>query len=79
MLPLDYFLYMAEAEGADNLVDTRPAKINAAIKEFISKANAGININNSIAQILKNHGLTEDMLTPREKNYIMSEVNKHII
>ena len=29
-----YFCYMAEAEGLDNLVDTREAKINAIINDL---------------------------------------------
>jgi hypothetical protein len=31
-----YFCFMAEAEGLDNLITTRTAKINAAINEFIA-------------------------------------------
>lgn len=31
---LDYFLFMAEAEGCDDLVTTKEAKMNAVIKEF---------------------------------------------
>ena len=29
-----YFMYMAEAEGLDNLVNTRQARLNAARKEM---------------------------------------------
>ena len=78
MLPLDYFLFMAEAEGCDDLVDTHPAKINAAVREFIDLARKNVNVNNYITLVLEKHGLSEDTLTPYEKNYIVDQVNKYI-
>ena len=72
---LDYFLYMAEAEGHDNLVNTRTARINAAVKDFVSAARAGKNINSGFVQeeILSNHNL--DNITEAEKDYIARQVN----
>ena len=77
MLPLDYFLFMAEAEGCDDLVDTHPAKINAAVRELIDLARKNINVNNYITPVLEKHGLSEDTLTPYEKNYIMNQIDKY--
>lgn len=34
MIDSGYFMYMAEASGMDNLVNTREAKINAVIKDL---------------------------------------------
>ena len=34
MVDSGYFMYMAEAEGHDKLVNTRTAKINAVIKDL---------------------------------------------
>lgn len=36
-MTLDYMLYMMEAEGMCDMVDTRTAKINAVIRELIDK------------------------------------------
>ena len=66
MIKSGYFMYMAEAEGHDNLVNTRTAKINAVIKDFKSLVRRGVNPNDYIDQVLANHGLTQDMLTDRE-------------
>ena len=78
MFPLDYFLFMAEAEGNDDLVDTHPAKINAAVHDFITLARNNFDVNNYITPVLEKHGLSESALTPDEKNYIMNQVNKYL-
>ena len=36
MFRTDYFLYMAEKEGLNHIVNTRQARLNAAINEFES-------------------------------------------
>lgn len=38
---LDYFLYMNEAEGYDNMVNTREAKINAIGRDLRKAGYAG--------------------------------------
>ncbi len=78
MFRMDYFLYMAEAEGHDELVDTRDARINAAVTDFINRAKRGYNINGHIDEILADHGLDEDDLTDAECEYIMRKVNKEV-
>ena len=75
MVKSGYFMYMAEAEGHDELVNTRTAKINAAIKDFKYIVKQGENPNDYIADVLAKHGLTEDMLTDRECEKIMGCVN----
>ena len=55
MMNLPYFLYMAEAEGVTEVVNTRQARLNAIVRDYIALASQGININdpevqNSLAQ-----------------------------
>ena len=38
---LPYFLYMAESEGLDNIVDTSEAKLNAIGRELADKGYCG--------------------------------------
>lgn len=66
MVDSGYFMYMAEAEGYDNLVNTKEAKINAVIKECAALVREGINPTNEINDILHRHNLTIDMLTDEE-------------
>lgn len=75
---LDYFLYMAEKEGHDELISTRTARINAAIEDFILMAKNGYNINNNDIQaaILNDHNINN--ITIKETNYIAREVEKRI-
>lgn len=75
MIKSGYFMYIAEAEGHDELIDTRTAKINAVIKDFKYIVKQGENPNNYIADVLAKHGLTEDMLTDKECEKIMGYVN----
>lgn len=72
----DQFLFMAEAEGKDNLVNTKTARINAAINEFVILHHHGYNINEHIADVLHKHGLTEALLTDAECRYIIKEVER---
>lgn len=74
-MKLDYFLYMAEAEGIESVTSTRRTHIEAAIKDFIKKARAGLDINNSNIQemVLESHNLTN--LTKHEKEYIARKVS----
>ena len=66
MVDSGYFMYMAEAEGYDDLVNTKEAKINAVIKECAALVREGINPTNEINDILYRHNLTIDMLTDEE-------------
>ena len=72
---LDYFLYMNEAEGT-GLVDTRTARIEAAIKDFVKMAKAGYDINNDDVQtaILRDHNIENVSL--KECDYIAKKVKK---
>ena len=72
-MKLDYFLYMNEAEGTE-WVDTRSARIEAAIKDFIMMAKAGHNINDDDIQaaILEDHHLQN--ISEHECEYIARKV-----
>ena len=50
MMNLPYFLYMAEAEGVTEVVNTRQARLNAIIRDYIALAEQGININDMEVQ-----------------------------
>lgn len=77
MVNTGYFMYMAEAEGHDNLVNTRTAKVNAVIKDLKDIKGKVYDPNPYIPEVLAKHGLTEDMLTDAECNKIMREVNRY--
>lgn len=77
MVQTGYFPYMAEAEGHDELISTRTAKINAAIKDFKKVIDQGINPNVYKHEILSAHGLSENLLTEAECNKIMREVERY--
>lgn len=69
---------MAEAEGFDDLVTTREARINAAIKDFIMMAKKGYNIDNDDIQavILEDHKLQD--ISTKEAEYIARKVRSKI-
>ena len=75
---LDYFLYMAEAEGIESITSTRQTHIEAAIKDFIKMAKEGYDINNDTVQtkIFKNHNITD--ITENECEYIARKVERAI-
>lgn len=66
----DYFLYMAEAEGFTDVVDTRQAYINEAINMY--KAGS----DNELPLILLSFGIDPATLTEKECDYILEEVDK---
>ena len=72
-MKLDHFLYMNEAEGT-GWVNTRSARIEAAIKDFINMAKAGYDINNDDIQavILSDRRIQD--VTPHECEYIARKV-----
>ena len=71
-----YFLYMAEADGITSIVQTRTAKINAAVKDFKKSLRNGYNIDDPDIQnkILSKYDLSVDDLTNSERRYIISHV-----
>lgn len=73
---LPYFLYMAESEGMTGIVNTRAARINAVINDFIKAANMGDNINDIRVQnaIFAKNNIDIETLTEREKNEIATRV-----
>lgn len=72
-MKLDYFLYMNEAEST-GWVDTRSARINAAIKDFIRMAKEGYDINDDDIQaaILSDHRIQD--VSFNECEYIARKV-----
>ena len=71
----DFWLYAMEAEGHDDLVSTRTAKINAVIKDLKYIKSKGDNPNYYIEETLNRHGLTENMLSDYECRLIERGVN----
>lgn len=68
MLNSGYFLYMAEADGLDDIVTTRQARINAAKREFVDELRSTYDdVNNIFQRVLRNHNLTEADLTSFDK------------
>lgn len=73
---LPYFLYMAESEGMTGIVNTRTARINAVINDFIKAANMGDSINDMRVQnaIFAKNNIDIETLTEKEKNEIATRV-----
>ena len=74
MVKSGYFMYMAEAEGCDNLVNTKTARINAAIKDFQKLYRDGYDPNEYVNEVLSAHNLSEDLLTEKEIRRINSAI-----
>lgn len=75
MFGTDYWLFMNEAEGNDDIVKTREAKINAVCKDFQRMAAAGISrtqLTASIEKVLTAHGIDGRTLNDRERQKISS-------
>ena len=75
---VDYYFYMAEKNGMDQLISTRQSRINAAINDFIAAIKAGYNINDTDLQnkILSSHNLKT--LSSFERTMIAKEVGRRI-
>lgn len=70
-----YFLYMAEAEGVTDIVQTRDARIHAAVKDLISAAKQGKDINGPLQDVIfQKYGL--DSLSVDEQIYIERAVER---
>ena len=74
MVKSGYFMFMAEASGKTNLISTRTAKVNAAIKDFKYIVSCGGNPNDYKEAVLAKYGLNEAMLTDAEINKILKAV-----
>ena len=61
-----YFMYMAEAEGFDNLVNTRQAKLNAVRKELPFNPSY-----TDLEAVCLKHGLST--ISEQELNYITNK------
>lgn len=53
-----YWLYMAEAEGCDGLVDTTSAKINAIVREFKNLPTCYQNLD-GLLDLMEKHNLPQ--------------------
>lgn len=71
---LPYFLYMAEAEGVTEVVNTRQARLNGIIRDYIALARQGININDPEVQDYLNQKYDLEDLTAAEKHEIATRV-----
>ena len=71
---LPYFLYMAEAEGVTEVVNTRQARLNAIIRDYAALANQSININDPEVQDYLNQKYDLEDLTAAEKHEIATRV-----
>lgn len=71
-----YFMYMAEAEGKDNLVNTREAKINAIINDLrlLSRDELRGNPDYFLRKACRAHGLED--ITQKEVAKIQIAINK---
>ena len=74
MMNLPYFLYMAEAEGVTEVVNTRQARLNAIIRDYAALAGQGININDMEVQNYLNQKYDLEDLTAAEKHEIARAV-----
>lgn len=74
MINIPYFLYMAEAEGVTDVVNTRQARLNGIIQDYVALASQGININDSEIQNYLNQKYDLEDLTAAEKHEIARTV-----
>lgn len=77
-MSLPRYLFMAEANGMDNLVTTRTARINAIINDIKKYIKQGKDINDTMLQknICRQHGLSLNDLTQKEIRYIEKIISK---
>lgn len=70
----DKFLWFAEMEGITEVVNTRQARLNGIIQNYIALANQGININDPEVQNYLNQKYDLEDLTAAEKHEIARTV-----
>lgn len=70
-----YFMYMAEAEGHDNLVNTRQAQLNAIVNDLraVPRSDLRINPSNYLYKACVNHSI--EHLSDKEVRYIEDRIN----
>ena len=73
-MDLPYFFYMAEQEGVTEVVNTRQARLNAIIRDYIALAEQGININDMEVQNYLAQKYDLEDLTAAEKHEIARAV-----
>ena len=66
-----FFMYMAEAEGKTNLINTRQSKLNAIIQE-VKDYSEDICPSKIFELLLEKYNLTD--LTEKELNYIKMKI-----
>ena len=71
---LPYFLYIAETEGVTEVVNTRQARLNGIIRDYIALAQQGININDMEVQNYLNQKYDLEDLTAAEQHEIARAV-----
>ena len=76
MFGTPYGLYMMESAGMDNMVTTKEARINASIKDFVSLAQRGYDINDIQEVVFDKHNLSLNDLSARDKARIKREVER---
>lgn len=76
MFGTPYGLYMMESAGMDNMVNTKEARINASIKDFVSLAQRGYDINDIQEMVFDKHNLNLNDLSARDKAKIKREVER---
>lgn len=74
MMNIPYFLYMAEAEGVTEVVNTRQARLSAIIRDYVALAEQGININDMEVQNYLAQKYDLEDLTAAEKHEIAVKV-----
>ena len=73
-MDLGYFLFMAEAEGVDEIVNTRTAKINAIGKELREAGYAGQTVPSYVfTELCRKHGIPAYEITQEDISYIEEE------
>ena len=73
-MKLNQFLWFAEAEGVTEVVNTRQARLNAIIRDYIALAEQGININDMEVQNYLAQKYDLEDLTAAEKHEIARTV-----
>ena len=68
-MDLPYFLYMAEAEGMDDLVSTREAHLNAIRNDMEKYIGQSVS-ETTVRRICENHDIDFDDLSYSEFTYI---------
>lgn len=77
MFNTPYGLYMMESAGMDNMVTTKEARIKASIKDFVSLARRGYDINDIQEVVFDKHNLSLNDLSARDKARIKREVERN--